>query len=78
MGFDSRNVRLDVMDDDGSMSSMEFILVNAAQADSISGIYIAIGAFSIAVALGLALRRRSNFDIPKWPSRGVGEDHMLK
>ena len=78
VGFDSRNVRLDVMDDDGSMSSMEFMLVNEAQADSISGIYIAIGAFSIAVALGLALRRRSNFDIPKWPSRGVGEDHMLK
>ena len=78
LGFESRNVRLEVMDDDGSLSVMEFILVNEAQEDSNRVIYLALGALLIAGTLASVLRRRSNFDIPKWPSRVSGEDHMLK
>ena len=78
VGFDSRNVRLDVMDDDGSLSSMEFILVNEPQENSNSAIYLALVALLITGTLAFVFRRRSNFDIPKWPSRVSGEDHMLK
>ena len=77
-GFDSRNVRLEVMDDDGSLSSMEFILVNEAQEDSNHVIFLVLGALLALGILSLAFRRRSNFDIPKWPSRVADEDHMLK
>ena len=78
LGFESRNVRLEVMDDDGSLSSMEFILVNEAQKDSNRDIYFALGALLIVGTLATVFRRRSNFDIPKWPSKVSGEDHMLK
>ncbi len=77
-GFDSRNVRLEVMDDDGSLSSMEFILVNEAQEDSNRVTHLLLGTLLALGTLALAFRRRSNFDIPKWPSRAADEDHMLK
>ena len=78
VGFESRNVRLEVMDDDGSLSSMEFILVNEAQGDSNQSIFLVSGALLVIGTLVFAFRRRSNFDIPKWPSRATDEDHMLK
>jgi hypothetical protein len=78
VGFESRNVRLEVLDDDGSLSSMEFILVNEPQEDLNIPLYLALGALLIAGTLASLFRRRSNFDIPKWPSRVSGEDHMLK
>ena len=78
VGFDSRNVRLEVMDDDGSLSFMEFILVNEPQENSNSAIYLALVALLITGTLAFVFRRRSNFDIPKWPSRVSGEDHILK
>ena len=78
VGFESRNVRLEVLDDDGSLSSVEFILVNEPQEDLNIPLYLALGALLIAGTLASLFRRRSNFDIPKWPSRVSGEDHMLK
>ena len=78
VGFESRNVRLEVLDDDGSLSSMIFILVNEPQEDLNIPLYLALGALLIAGTLASLFRRRSNFDIPKWPSRVSGEDHMLK
>ena len=78
VGFESRNVRLEVLDDDGSLSSMEFILVNEPHEDLNIPLYLALGALLIAGTVASLFRRRSNFDIPKWPSRVSGEDHMLK
>jgi hypothetical protein len=57
---------------------MEFILVNEPQEDLNIPLYLALGALLIAGTLASLFRRRSNFDIPKWPSRVSGEDHMLK
>ncbi len=78
LGFESRNVRLEVMDDDGSLSTIEFILVNEGQEDSNRTIFLVFGALLVVGTLAFVFRRRSYIDIPKWPSRAAGEDHMLK
>jgi len=78
VGFEHRNVRIEVMDDDGSLSSMEFILVNEVQEDSNLTVYLSLGILLVAGTFASFFRRRSNFDIPKWPSRVAGEDHNLK
>ena len=78
VGFEYRNVRLEVLDDDGSLTSMEFNLINEAEEDQNQAMLLFLGVLLIAGILGLTSRRRSNFDIPKWPSRGVDQDHMLK
>ena len=58
VGFESRNVRLEVMDDDGSLSSMEFILVNEAQGDSNQAFFLVSGAVLVIGTLVIAFERR--------------------